>query len=144
MIEFHLEGDGAQKPGVPVATFRTRDGFLTVNARRDQHFEGLCSLLGRPELAADDRFRSAEARSAHEELLMPTLRELIASRGMDELAAAQEHATRYFHKSVGPTITDLLTPIVPNIEPSIILILMGQYIHDCKTQSGHILLTHRG
>lgn len=77
MIEFHLEGAEGKKPGVPVATYETADGYMTINARRDAHFKGLCQLLDCEEFLDDPRFSTATDRLEHESALMPTLRERV-------------------------------------------------------------------
>jgi crotonobetainyl-CoA:carnitine CoA-transferase CaiB-like acyl-CoA transferase len=87
MIEFHLEGDHGQPGGVPVATYETADGYMTINARRDPHFVALCQVLGLPDLATDPRFATAPARLVHEAELMPLLRERVKARSMADLAA---------------------------------------------------------
>src|SRR5262249_36560603 len=77
MVEHALEGDRGQPGGVPVATFETADGHMTINARRDPHFAALCRLLGEPDLAGDPRYATPEARLAHEAELMALLRERV-------------------------------------------------------------------
>ena len=88
MIEFHLEGPQSAKPGVPVATYQTVDGFMTINARRDRHFERLCSILDCQELTSDPRFARAASRLEHEAELMPALRERVATWPSGPLAEA--------------------------------------------------------
>ena len=86
MIEFHLEGPDGEKAGVPVATYRTADGYMTINARRDTHFVALCELLDCSELADDPRFATPALRRANEDALMPTLIERV--RGWESVALA--------------------------------------------------------
>ena len=88
MIEFHLEGDTAKKPGVPVGTFQTADGFMTINARRDAHFVALCELLGCAELGSDSRFATATTRLDHEAELMGPLVERIRAWSSADLTRA--------------------------------------------------------
>jgi crotonobetainyl-CoA:carnitine CoA-transferase CaiB-like acyl-CoA transferase len=92
MIEHHLEGEHGQPGGVPVATFETAEGYLTINARRDPHFVSLCGVLGLPELAQDPRFATGTARLAHEALLMPLLRERVKTWSIRDLEAALKAA----------------------------------------------------
>jgi crotonobetainyl-CoA:carnitine CoA-transferase CaiB-like acyl-CoA transferase len=88
MIEYHLEGAHGEPGGVPVATFETADGYMTINARRDPHFVALCRVLGLPELADDPRYATGAARLAHETLLMPLLRARVKPWSMRDLQAA--------------------------------------------------------
>ncbi len=76
----HLEGPVPQVVGVPVGTFESADGYVNINARREKHFEALCSLVDRPELARDPRFATYEARIEHEAALLALLRPLVRER----------------------------------------------------------------
>ena len=85
MIEYELEG-GVEVPlGVPVAMFATKDGFLNINGRRDEHFVALCQIAGLPELAEDPRYRPPEDRIENEADLMPPLRTALANMTMSNL-----------------------------------------------------------
>ena len=85
MIEFELEG-GVEAPlGVPVAMFATKDGFLNINGRRDEHFVALCQIAGLPELAEDPRYKTPEDRIENESDLMPPLRMALANMTMSNL-----------------------------------------------------------
>ncbi len=92
MLEYHLEGPEPQKVGSPVGVFETADGFVTFNARRDKHFQALCGLIDRPELAEDPRFATAAARVENDaalmELLRPAMRRRSSSAWMAALAEA--------------------------------------------------------
>jgi crotonobetainyl-CoA:carnitine CoA-transferase CaiB-like acyl-CoA transferase len=88
MVQYHLEGDEAEPGGVPVGTFETADGHMTINARRDPHWVGLCSVLGLDALARDPRYATPAARLAHEAPLMALLRERVKAWSMRDLEAA--------------------------------------------------------
>ena len=45
MMEYHLHGGVAEPIGIPVGMFKTRDGFMSVNARRDEYFKRRAKLL---------------------------------------------------------------------------------------------------
>ena len=49
MMEHHLQGGVAEPIGMPVGMFKTKDGYMSVNARRDEHFKRFAKLLGREE-----------------------------------------------------------------------------------------------
>lgn len=87
MIAYHLEGNEEQIAGAPVGTFRTADGHLTINARRDRHFQALTQLLGLPELASDPKFSTMSARAAHAPELMPIITEQVATWKTDALVS---------------------------------------------------------
>jgi crotonobetainyl-CoA:carnitine CoA-transferase CaiB-like acyl-CoA transferase len=65
---------GSGHPGtVPSQVFATRDGWVTVDAGFDRHFQTLCGVLGHPELVADARFATRLSRAKHRQELLPTL-----------------------------------------------------------------------
>ncbi|HEX6979178.1 MAG TPA: CaiB/BaiF CoA-transferase family protein [Alphaproteobacteria bacterium] len=65
----------------PSGTFRTGDGFLNIAANKQEQFETLCRLVGRPELAADRRFAEREARKRNRYALRDELEKALAGRG---------------------------------------------------------------
>lgn len=46
----------------PSGTFQAGDGPLNIAANRQEQFETLCRLVGRPDLVTDERFADREAR----------------------------------------------------------------------------------
>jgi crotonobetainyl-CoA:carnitine CoA-transferase CaiB-like acyl-CoA transferase len=66
---------------VPYQVFDTSDGKVVIAVGNDRQFALLCgSLLGRPELAADDRFARNSARVANRNALLVLMRPLIAAK----------------------------------------------------------------
>ena len=49
----------------PSGTFRAADGPLNIAANRQEQFETLCTLVGRPDLISDHRFAGREERKQH-------------------------------------------------------------------------------
>ena len=84
MMEHHLQGGAAEPIGMPVGMFKTKDGFMSVNARRDEHFKRLAKLLGKEEWID----RSALCRCArprkHRDELMAELRPFFETKTSDE------------------------------------------------------------
>ncbi|NGN62694.1 CoA transferase [Streptomyces sp. A7024] len=68
----------------PSGTFRAADGPLNIAANRQQQFETLCRLVGRPELLTDPRFAGREARKAHREELNKQLNAALGQRTVRE------------------------------------------------------------
>lgn len=62
---------------VPSQSFRTADGWVTVDAGFNRHFESLCRVIGRPELAADARFADRPSRSTNREPLIAAINEAL-------------------------------------------------------------------
>lgn len=78
--------------GVPYQAFACADGeHIIVGASNNKLFGQLCDLVGRAELATDERFARAEDRLANRDLLIPLLAERLATRPaaewLDELRA---------------------------------------------------------
>jgi crotonobetainyl-CoA:carnitine CoA-transferase CaiB-like acyl-CoA transferase len=92
MIEFQLEGADIQSPGVPVGTFKVKDGFINLNGRRDSHFAAMCRIIGHDEWAEDARFATVAARFENEAELMPMLREAVKDHTVADLNAALNEA----------------------------------------------------
>lgn len=46
----------------PSGTFKTADGPLNIAANKQEQFEALCRIVGRPDLAVDPRFADREER----------------------------------------------------------------------------------
>ena len=80
IIESFLQGGTVEPIGMPVGTFKTLDGYMTINARRQPHFEQFCKLLSRPEWIADPRFKDPRARVANGDALMALLRPIIETK----------------------------------------------------------------
>lgn len=77
---------------VPYGVFETSDSYLAVVVVQDHHWAKLCEAIGRPELAEDERFRTADQRRANrdelEALLERELSEKSTDEWFDEMAAA--------------------------------------------------------
>jgi crotonobetainyl-CoA:carnitine CoA-transferase CaiB-like acyl-CoA transferase len=58
---------------VPSQTFRTADGWLVLMVMKEKFWERLVERIGRPDLGADPRFRTFDARLRHRKVLAPLL-----------------------------------------------------------------------
>ena len=77
---------------VPYQAFKVADGDVIVAVGNDRQFQRLCAVLGRPELAEDDRFRTNPARVINRQVLLPILEQAIALRERQEFSEALENA----------------------------------------------------
>ncbi|TCP11856.1 crotonobetainyl-CoA:carnitine CoA-transferase CaiB-like acyl-CoA transferase [Crenobacter luteus] len=68
---------------VPYQVFATRDGHLILACGNDKQFSAVCTVLGVPQLARDERFASNPARVAHRAELVPRLAELFRADARD-------------------------------------------------------------
>jgi crotonobetainyl-CoA:carnitine CoA-transferase CaiB-like acyl-CoA transferase len=62
----------------PSGTFRTGDGLLNIAANKQEQFERLSELIGRPHLRADPRFLDRESRKAHRAALTSEIEAALA------------------------------------------------------------------
>jgi len=77
---------------VPYQAFDTADGPVIVAVGNDRQFARLCAILGLPDLAEDERFRTNPARVTHRAELIPRLAATIALRRQKEFSDALETA----------------------------------------------------
>ncbi|MDX2156876.1 MAG: CoA transferase [Hyphomicrobiaceae bacterium] len=88
IIESHLQGGEVEPIGMPVGAFRTRDGHMSINARRQPQFERFARLLGHPEWITDERFKDPRTRVAHGDALMALIRPIVETRTTGEWCTA--------------------------------------------------------
>jgi crotonobetainyl-CoA:carnitine CoA-transferase CaiB-like acyl-CoA transferase len=73
---------------VPFQNFETADGWVVVGGVKQEAWERLCDVIGRPELNDDARFRTMAGRGENRELLLPILEEAFRARPVDEWVEA--------------------------------------------------------
>lgn len=64
----------------PYGTFNTADIPLIIAVGNERQWRQLCAILGDPELAEDDRFRTSRERTRHRAELKVLLEELLTAR----------------------------------------------------------------
>ena len=80
---------GNQHPNiVPYQLFETADRPFILAAGNDRMFERTCQMLGRPDLAADERFATNDARVRHRDELIPVLAEAFRRKPASEWLSA--------------------------------------------------------
>ena len=88
LIESHLQGGAAEPIGMPVGTFKTRDGHMALNARRQAHFERFSRLAGHEEWIADPRFADPRTRVENRDALLALVRPVLERRTTAEWCRA--------------------------------------------------------
>ncbi|MHB2016548.1 MAG: CaiB/BaiF CoA transferase family protein [Candidatus Xenobia bacterium] len=71
----------------PYETFEAADGYLNVAVGNDRLWERFCEGAARPDLAADDRFRTNPQRVAHREALLAELMPFFKTRSVADWMA---------------------------------------------------------
>ncbi|WP_193369492.1 CaiB/BaiF CoA transferase family protein [Pelagibius marinus] len=64
----------------PSGTFATAKGLLNIAANKQEQFEAVCRVLGRPALAADPRFSERQGRLDNRAALKAELEEALAAK----------------------------------------------------------------
>ena len=77
---------------VPYQAFKVADGEMIIAVGNDRQFERLCEIVGKPELAEDDRFRTNPDRVVNRATLIPLLEDALRSQQREPLAEALERA----------------------------------------------------
>jgi len=84
---------GSDHPNVvPCRAFPTATGHMVVVVGTDKQFRALCDVVGRPELARDERFSTNVARVANRDRLVADLSEIFWQRDRAEWLVALESA----------------------------------------------------
>ena len=64
----------------PSGAFETKEGLLNIAANKQEQFQALCRLIGRPELASDPRFADREDRKRRRYELKAEIERGLAAR----------------------------------------------------------------
>ena len=84
IIESYLQGGDAEPIGMPVGSFKTKDGFMSINARRDSQFKSFCTVIGREKWIDDPRFAGPRQRVVNRDYLLSQIRPIIETKTSDE------------------------------------------------------------
>ena len=68
----------------PSGTFATGDGLLNIAANKQEQFEAVCRVVGRPELIADARFAERQGRLQNRYELKALLEDAMVSKSAEE------------------------------------------------------------
>ena len=77
---------------VPYTTFAAIDGAIAIAVGNDAQFARLCDLLGHPQWAQDDRFKTNAARIDHRDLIEQLIGQETITRDGDALLAELREA----------------------------------------------------
>jgi len=87
------ERSGATLPNVaPSNIYDCKDGSFLIAANQDTVFRRLCAVIGKPELADDERFSKHTARGANMQELDDIITEWTKSRTIGEVDALMQEA----------------------------------------------------
>jgi crotonobetainyl-CoA:carnitine CoA-transferase CaiB-like acyl-CoA transferase len=77
---------------VPYQVFAASDGHIIVAVGNETQFARMCEVIGRPDLASDERFATNAARVNHRAELIAILHEIFVTRTMRDWLEALERA----------------------------------------------------
>ena len=87
------ERSGATLPNVaPSNIYDCKDGIFLIAANQDTVFRRLCAVIGQPELAEDERYKTHTARGTHMQELDAIIGEWTKSRTVDEVDQKMQEA----------------------------------------------------
>src|SRR5215510_10302551 len=76
--------NGNAHPNIqPQDVFACRDGHLALAVGNDEQFKKFCDVIGRPELASDERFAANAGRVRNNATLTPILAEVLVAQDRD-------------------------------------------------------------
>lgn len=88
-MNYLATGDSPQRLGnahpniVPYQAFPTADDYLILAIGNDGQFQRFCQVAGEPDLAADPRYATNQARVAHRAELVPQVEQLLRQHSRD-------------------------------------------------------------
>ena len=66
----------------PYGDFDCADGKIMIAVGNDKQFVQLCHVLGRPDMAVDERFTTTSLRVQHKEILLPIVASILAQQSI--------------------------------------------------------------
>ncbi len=82
------ERSGSSLPNVaPSNIYDCKDGIFLIAANQDTVFTRLCTAMGQPELAEDERFATHTARGANQDLLDGLINDWTGDKSVNEVEA---------------------------------------------------------
>jgi hypothetical protein len=67
----------------PYGDFDCADGKIMVAVGNDKQFVHLCHVLGRPDMALDERFTTTSLRVQHKQVLLPIIASILSQHSID-------------------------------------------------------------
>ena len=65
---------------VPYQAFQTQDGYIVIAVGNDHQFRVFCEIIGRSDLADDERFRTNPDRVKNRDVLIPILQDAFVNK----------------------------------------------------------------
>lgn len=88
LIRQHVSGHQPHAFGMPVGTFRTRDGYVTISGAKPEHFAQTCDLLGRDDIKTHPDFDTHPKRIANANHINAMIQDSMDAKTSEEWVAA--------------------------------------------------------
>ena len=88
VMEFAHLGENPLSPNPPAGSFKTSDGWIAVTIVKEENWRNWAGVMGRTELADDQRFSTFAARGRNLDELMAILNPIFVTRTTAEWMAA--------------------------------------------------------
>ncbi|HAT36318.1 MAG TPA: CoA transferase [Rhodospirillaceae bacterium] len=88
LIRQHVTGSQPHAFGMPVGTFPTKDGYITLSGAKPEHFTQTCDLLGRDDIKNHPDFDTHQKRIANANNINAMLQDSLDQKTSDEWVAA--------------------------------------------------------
>jgi crotonobetainyl-CoA:carnitine CoA-transferase CaiB-like acyl-CoA transferase len=89
-----------------IVTLKCSDGYAGCHCVTDKQFEGLCDMMGAPELVRDERFKTALSRMVNNDALLKIVEDFFATRSRQWLY--REGQSRAVPVVPIPTVAEVL------------------------------------
>jgi crotonobetainyl-CoA:carnitine CoA-transferase CaiB-like acyl-CoA transferase len=76
----------------PMGVFHTADGLVNLAASTNKMFRAFAAAVGQPELATDERFRSAKGRVEHRGILWSLINDITSQMNTNDLVVLANNA----------------------------------------------------
>lgn len=102
ITDAYLQEGPPRPPNVPGGVYQSKDGHVLVTLLNERQFQGICRVIGMPELADDERFNSFEKRADNRHILLPILQEVFLTQTSDYWADHMREADVLTSRVNGP------------------------------------------
>lgn len=92
IAETLVEGRDALPWSPPGGSYQTKNGWIAFAITREDQWQSLCRIAGRPELGADPRYDNSAKRAEELDVLAPIFREIFAQRTTEDWLTALTEA----------------------------------------------------
>jgi len=102
ITDSYLQGGTPRLPNVPGGVYQSKDGYVLVTLLNERQYQSICRVVGRPDLAEDERFNDFEKRAQNRHALLPMLQEAFLKETSDYWAEKMREADVLTSRVNGP------------------------------------------